>query len=85
MSVDDGNVVASLLCREGDRGRNFFEMILFLMIVCEKNRRKRERRIRGIQFFLEINGFWKLEARRAKFSSSIKCGRTFWRAEKNGG
>lgn len=29
MSVDDGNVVASLLCREGDRGRNFFEMILF--------------------------------------------------------
>lgn len=48
MSVDDGNVVASLLCREGDRGRNFFEMILFLMIVCEKNRRKRERRIRGI-------------------------------------
>ena len=48
MSVDDGNVVASLLCRVGDRGRNFFEMILFLMIVCEKNRRKRERRIRGI-------------------------------------
>lgn len=48
MSVDDGNVVASLLCREGDRGRNFFEMILFLMIVCEKNRRKRERRIRSI-------------------------------------
>lgn len=29
MSVDDGNVVASLLCREGDKGKNFFEMILF--------------------------------------------------------